>query len=190
MNSFKTQHDITGAYKIVSAEAIADWFVKSEMIREHEDRYVTTKDENGKVIYVTAPSSNKKNFGQLIKISNPLSYHTASHNTRDESSSRLIVDRLLRDTKLQLDKWLSMGYVKKIGKNATQSQKEASMVEHNFSDAFTGEEHSAFTMFESDGIEFDHKLTKSEGHDGEDNLRPISKKANRQRSNKKLLRDS
>ena len=60
----------------------------------------------------------------------------------------------------------------------------------NFSDAFTGEQHSAFSMYESKGIEFDHKRPMSDGHDGEDNLRPISKKANRERSNKKLLKDN
>jgi len=190
MHSLKSKHGITKAYKIVNPEAIADYFMKSEMARELEDRYVTQKDKNGKPVYITAPSTNKKNFGQPIKVGNPLSYYVASHDTRNESSTRLIMDRLLRDVKLQLDKWISMGYIKEVGKNATQSQKEAAMVEHNFSDAFTGEQHSAFSMFESNGIEFDHKLTKSDGHDGEDNLRPISKKANRERSNKKLLRDS
>ena len=100
------------------------------------------------------------------------------------------MDRLLRDVSLQLDKLISMGYIQELGKPATQRQKEAAMVEHNFSDAFTGEEHSALAMYESKGIEFDHKLPKSDGHDGEDNLRPISKKANRERSNKKLLKDN
>ena len=100
------------------------------------------------------------------------------------------MDRLLRDVSLQLDKLISMGYIQELGKPATQRQKEASMVEHNFSDAFTGEQHSALAMYESKGIEFDHKRPMSDGHDGEDNLRPISKKANRERSNKKLLKDN
>ena len=40
-------------------------------------------------------------------------------------------------------------------------------------------------------IEFDHIVPKSDGGTGEGgNLRPISKKANRQRSNKKLLKDN
>ena len=50
---------------------------------------------------------------------------------------------------------------------------------------------TAGQLMKDAGFEFDHELPLSKGGTGGGgNLRPISKKANRQRSNKKLLRDS
>jgi len=180
-----TSKGLNSTYKIINYGALADWFLKSEISREKSDLYV--KDKKGNVIQV--PSTNKKNFGDMINMKNPHSYYVASHDARNDASTYLIMTRMLEDIMKNLDRWTTLSYIQKDGKAATRTQKEAAMYESNFTTE-NGEEQSGFTMYNGDEVEFDHIVPKSEGGTGEEgNLRMVSKKFNRERSNKKLMAD-
>ena len=192
----KNKYGIMKAYKVINIEALAEWFVKSELRREHEDKFIVSKDDDGNVIlddegkptYITYPSTNKKDFSLPVKVANPFSYYTASHDARHEASGRTIIDRLLRDMSHEIKSWLVKGYIQQKGKAATQAQKENSIVEYSFADAISGEEYSAEALFNGSTVEYDHKVPTSKGGTGKD-IRPIAKSTNRKRSNKDLLSD-
>jgi len=176
---------LTTTYKITNPKAIAEWFSKTEKSREEFDRYATDSEGN----FIKVPSTKKANFGKLIKVENMNSYRVASHNSRHRDSTNLIQIRLLGDMMSRLDNWVLMGYVQEHGKTATLADKELAMVESGFTNE-TGEEQSGFTMYNGDATEFDHIMPASDGGTGKDgNLRPVTKKFNRERSNKKLMVD-
>jgi len=192
-HDIKRKNNINSGYKINKPEALVDWFVKSELTREEEDRYVIERykdgtpkldKKTGSPIYVMQHSTKKKNFGKLEKIKNTTSYYTASHDARNEESTGIILNKLLQDVSSNIDKWLSLGYIIPVGKVATRVQKDTSLVQNNFTDIYTGKEMSSTEMYDGTLIHHDHTLPKSLGGTGEDNLRPMSAKANIQRSNK------
>ena len=193
-NQFHTHKKSNGlqqgnSYTINNYQAFADWFAITELTREEEDRYwyIVDKDNN----FVLDEKGNKQFMyipGTTKKAPRQDSYNDASHDSRNTNSTDTIMNRLMRDFKEELSRIQNLGYIKLEGKAATKAQKQTTLVSSGFRDAFSGEMINPNAL--NSDIEFDHIVPKSDGGTGDGNLRPISKKANRQRSNKKLLRDS
>ncbi len=162
------------SYNIGDEKGFADWFNTTEKVREEVDKDIE---------YTTTLTN------EIKKVRNTDSYYTATHDARNNISTDKIMDALMKDFSKDLNTLLDMGWIIPKGKAATKSQKQTALVNGGFVDAWSGDTINPNTN--STGIEYDHTIPKSKGGTGEEgNLRPISKKANRERSNKKLSQDS
>jgi len=172
---FKKQNGILKgkSYNIGDEKGFADWFWKTEKIREELDKEI--------------PYTNSIT-NEIKTVINSDSYYSATHDKRIKESTEKIMDALMKDFSEELDTLLDMGWIILEGKSATESQKQTALVNGGFVDAWSGATINPNT--DGTGIEYDHILHKSKGGTGKDgNLRPIKAKVNRQRSNKKLSQD-